>query len=127
MEWGSLPFTESDSDHTKLLLFRGLFMRSNLPGSILVALSILVGFLLVSRNHAIPADTKTEAKWEYQVLDSVEVGKIAAKDKEANVVMSTHFQTLGLNKLAEEGWELITVNSLAQLRYSYYYLKRSKK
>lgn len=81
----------------------------NWLSSVTILVVALVGFVVLSKNDSIQADAKSEVKWEYQVMDSIEIGLTAKPDREPVKVLEAYIQSEGLNKVTEKGWELITV------------------
>jgi hypothetical protein len=57
-------------------------------------------FVLAGGGHApVKADDKPVAKWEYRVVTKDQIAELGKKDLAA-----------GLNKLGEEGWELVVID-----------------
>lgn len=72
-------------------------------------------------------ETKRPLKWEYKILIDSDVGKVGGDHPGGEYYyMSTDAQEKGLNKLAEDGWELVYIRPVLGGKNLWYYFKRAK-
>jgi hypothetical protein len=83
---------------------------------------VVVGVLLVG-DRATTAEPTKPVQWEYKVMSYVGVAELGGSKGGATAAIR-HVE-LGLNKLGEDGWELVAVSGNIGSN-GYYHLKRPK-
>jgi hypothetical protein len=88
--------------------------------------TVLAVYTLVPAAHSQPR--APEVNWEYKVTNYEAVGKLVAPDETDGWKLG-HLanQEAGLNKLAQDGWELVAVAAQPRTPGPDYYLRRAKK
>lgn len=91
----------------------------------LVVVSVVVTCVLLIGDRARTADPVKPPQWEYRVMHYTDVAKVGGrKDNEAS---DEQYVEKGLNKLGQDGWELVAVTSSGPgAGNGHLYLKRAK-
>lgn len=101
--------------------------RTNLP-LCLAALSLgVVAVVLGTRNEPVRAEGPMKTGWEYKVIDQLELARGIDPKVEGFEAYKSSSQTSGLNKLGEDGWEVVGTFSGSVGHPYRYILKRPKR